>query len=133
MLREFEYDMNRLHFTGLLAYNEYVRLLQVSAARVYLTYPFVLSWSFLESMAAGCCIIASDTPPVKEFMRDGYNGFLTDFFDVHALVEKINDVLDHRDKYMQLRKNARETIVKDYELRDMISKQIKLIKSIAGH
>ena len=129
MLREFEYDMNRLHFTGLLPYSEYVRLLQVSAVHVYLTYPFVLSWSFLESMSAGCCIIASDTPPVKEFMRDGYNGILTDFFDVHALVEKINDVLDYREKYMQIRKNAREAIVKDYELRDMISKQIKLINS----
>ena len=130
MLREFEYDMNRLHFTGLLPYSEYVKLLQVSAAHVYLTYPFVLSWSCLEAMAAGCCIIASDTPPVQEVMRDMYNGVLTDFFDVKALVAKINDVLDHRENYTGIRKNARNTIIKHYEQRDLISKQIDLIYSV---
>ena len=132
MLEEFNYDMRRLHFTGFLPYDKYVRLLQVSAAHVYLTYPYVLSWSFLEAMAAECCIIASDTPPVKEFMTDMYNGILTDFYDVNALAAKINDVLDHREKYMQLRKNARETIVNNYELRDMITKQVELIYRIAN-
>ena len=86
MLKEFKYDMRRLHFTGFMPYSDYIKLLQVSSAHVYLTYPFVLSWSFLEAMAAECCIIASDTQPVKEFMRDMYNGVLTDFFDVNALV-----------------------------------------------
>ena len=133
MLRDFDYDLNRLHFTGYLPYSNYVRLLQVSTAHVYLTYPFVLSWSLLESMATGCCVIASDTSPVQEVMRDMYNGILTDFFDVHALVAKINAVLDYREKYMQLRKNARKTIVQDYELRDMISKQLELINRVARH
>lgn len=132
MLKEFNYDMRRLHFTGFLPYDKYVRLLQVSSVHVYLTYPFVLSWSFLEAMAAECCIIASDTPPVKEFMMDGYNGILTDFYDVNALVAKINDALDNRDKYLQVRKNARDTIVKSYELRDMITKQVELIYRIAN-
>lgn len=132
MLKEFEYDMRRLHFTGFMPYSDYVKLLQVSTAHVYLTYPFVLSWSFLEAMAAECCIIASGTSPVKEFMRDKYNGILTDFFDVNALATKINDVLDHREKYAQVRKNARETIVKNCELRDMVTKQVELIYRIAN-
>ncbi len=132
MLREFDYDLNRLHFTGLLPYSQYVKLLQVSSAHVYLTYPFVLSWSCLEAMSAGCCVIASDTPPVREVMRDMYNGILTDFFDVKALVAKINAVLDQREEYTQIRKNARETIVKHYEQRDLLSKQISLIFKIAG-
>ena len=132
MLKDFNYDMRRLHFTGFMQYSDYVRLLQVSSVYVYLTYPFVLSWSFLEAMAAECCIIASDTPPVTEFMCDMHNGILTDFFDVKALVAKINDALDHREKYMQLRKNARDTIINHCELRDMIAKQVALINRIAN-
>ena len=62
-----------------------------------------------------------------------YNGILTDFYDVNALVAKINDVLDNREKYLQVRKNARDTIVKNYELQDMITKQVALIYSIANH
>ncbi|MBR6099459.1 glycosyltransferase [bacterium] len=132
MLREHEYDMSRLHFTGLQTYNNYVNLLQVSTAHVYLTYPFVLSWSFLEAMAIGCRIIASDTPPVTEIMKDNYNGILTDFFDVDALVEKINDVLDNREKYNFIRENARETILKSYKQSDLIPKQLELIYKVAA-
>lgn len=132
MLRELDFDESRLHFTGSMMYKDYLKLLQVSTAHVYLTYPFVLSWSFLEAMAAGCCIIASDTPPVKEVMKDNYNGILTDFFDVDALVEKVNDVLENREKYNFIRENARKTVVENYDLKMLLAKEIDFLKKAAN-
>ncbi len=131
MLRELDFDMSRLHFAGSLMYKDYVKLLQVSTAHVYLTYPFVLSWSFLEAMAAGCRIIASDTPPVKEVMKDGYNGILTDFYDIDALVQKVNMVLDDRNKFDELTVNARKTIVDNYDIKNLLPKEVEFFKSIA--
>jgi glycosyltransferase involved in cell wall biosynthesis len=80
MLRELgaKLDLERVHFLGMIDYVDYLRLLQVSSAHVYLTYPFVLSWSFIEAMASGCLIVASATPPVLEVLRDGENGFAVD-------------------------------------------------------
>src|SRR3984885_16014161 len=69
-------DLERIHFMGLIDYASYLKLLQISSAHVYLTYPFVLSWSFLEAMSAGCVVIGSDTAPVREMIEDGRNGFL---------------------------------------------------------
>ena len=132
MLRELDFDESRLHFTGSMMYKDYLKLLQVSTAHVYLTYPFVLSWSFLEAMAAGCCIIASDTPPVKEVMKDNYNGILTDFFDVDALVEKVNDVLENREKYNFIRENARKTVVENYDLKMLLAKEMDFLKKAAN-
>lgn len=132
MLRELDLDLNRLHFVGPLMYKDYVKLLQVSTAHVYLTYPFVLSWSFLEAMASGCCIIASDTAPVKEVMQDGYNGILTDFFDVNALTDKINMVLNDRDKYKHITDTVRLTIAEKYNLKQCLPRQIEFLKDIAN-
>ena len=132
MLRELDFDESRLHFTGSMMYKDYLKLLQVSTAHVYLTYPFVLSWSFLEAMAAGCCIIASDTQPVKEVMKDNYNGILTDFFDVDALVEKVNDVLENREKYNFIRENARKTVVENYDLKMLLAKEMDFLKKAAN-
>ena len=132
MLQELDFDESRLHFTGSMMYKDYLKLLQVSTAHVYLTYPFVLSWSFLEAMAAGCCIIASDTPPVKEVMKDNYNGILTDFFDVDALVEKVNDVLENREKYNFIRENARKTVVENYDLKMLLAKEMDFLKKAAN-
>ena len=58
----------------------YQRVLACSDVHLYLTVPFVLSWSLLEAMAAGCCIVASDTAPVREVLTDGTTGVLVDFF-----------------------------------------------------
>jgi len=80
MLNEVAIDPARVHFLGRLSREAYLRLLQVSAAHVYLTVPFVLSWSMLEAMAAGCLIVGSATPPVQEVIADGENGVLVDFF-----------------------------------------------------
>ncbi|MBX9716137.1 MAG: glycosyltransferase family 4 protein [Burkholderiaceae bacterium] len=87
MLTQVKLDPTRTHFMGRLPREQYLRVLQVSSAHVYLTYPFVLSWSLLEAMACGTPIVASDTAPVREVLHDGENGRLVDFFDVDTIAD----------------------------------------------
>jgi len=87
-------DASRIHFPGRLNYETYVRLLQRSDAHVYLTYPFVASWSLREALACGCAIAASDTAPVQEFVRHGETGLLTPFHDPGALADTVCALLD---------------------------------------
>ena len=130
MLSMYKYDMSRLHFTGPLPYKDYLSLLQISSAHVYLTYPFILSWSMLEAMATECTIIASNTPPVTEYMQNGYNGILVDFNDINAMVDNVSDIIHNREKYAEITKNARKTILEKCEQKDMIQKQLELINSV---
>jgi len=107
MLQEVRLDAARTHFLGRVPYETYVRALQVSAAHVYLSYPFVLSWSMLEAMACGALIIGSDTPPVREVVRDGENGQLVPFFDVARLVGALRAALDEPAAFSGQRDRAR--------------------------
>jgi glycosyltransferase involved in cell wall biosynthesis len=109
-------DLGRVCFTGKLPYAQYLKVLQVSAAHVYLTYPFVLSWSMLEAMAAGCVLVASRTAPVQEVIEEGRNGLLVDFFDADALARRIADVLAAPDGMAALRADARRTVLDRYDL-----------------
>ena len=86
-------DMARTHFTGTLPSDRYLSLMQISRLHVYLSYPFVLSWSMLEAMACGVPVLGSATPPVEEVIKDGFNGQLFEFFDQAALVEKAAAIL----------------------------------------
>ncbi|WP_300157980.1 glycosyltransferase [Solidesulfovibrio sp.] len=108
-------DPNRVFFRDTLPYPDFLKVLQISACHVYLTYPFVLSWSVLEAMAAGCLLVGSDTPPVREVVADGENGFLTDFFDHEALAARIASVLEARDGLAHVRRAARETVLARYD------------------
>jgi glycosyltransferase involved in cell wall biosynthesis len=110
-------DWQKVHFVGKLPYSDYLKVLQGSAAHVYLTYTFVLSWSMLEAMAAGCLVIASDTAPVKEVIEDEVNGILIDFFDPKGLASKITDTLADPDGYTPIRDRARQTIVERCDLK----------------
>jgi glycosyltransferase involved in cell wall biosynthesis len=92
-----------------------LRALQISSAHVYLTYPFVLSWSLLEAMSAGCLVIGSDTAPVREVL-DGDNGMLVPFFDVDQLADRVIDALAHPGRFRKIRKAARRTILDRYDL-----------------
>lgn len=107
MLAEVKLDPARTHFVGRLPHSEYLKVLKVSAAHVYLSYPFVLSWSLLESMACGAPIIGSDTAPVREVIRDGENGKLVSFFDVQALVQTTVETLNKPRAQMTFRTQAR--------------------------
>jgi glycosyltransferase involved in cell wall biosynthesis len=109
-------DMSRIHFVGRVPHAALTQLMQVSAAHVYLTYPFVLSWSLMEAMSIGCLIVGSDTAPVREVIENGRNGVLTDFFDFEALARCTADALERREELAPLRAAARDTIVRGYDL-----------------
>lgn len=106
LLAENPVDLSRVHFLGKVPYETYKKVLQVSAVHVYLTYPFVLSWSLLEAMASGCLIVGSDTAPVREVIMDGENGFLVDFFKSKQLADRILQGLAKPEAYHELRKAA---------------------------
>lgn len=127
MLAEMEgqLDLSRIHFLGQLPYENYLSLLQISSVHVYLTYPFVLSWSLLEAMAAGCVIVGSRTPPVEEVIEDGVNGFLVDFFDTDGIAEKIEAAFKGTSRMRKIRDNARRKAVADYDLEDHALRQWK--------
>ena len=127
MLRELDLDLSRIHFVGNLPYAEYIKLLQVSKCHVYLTYPFVLSWSLLEAMATGCCIVASDTAPVKEVIQNNFNGILVDFYDIDLLVKNINLILNNPENYSNIKTSARKTINEKFELKNLLNKQIEFL------
>lgn len=132
MLEETDLDPSRIHFTGLLPYGDYLKVLQASHVHVYMTVPFVLSWSLIESMAAGCLIVSSDTEPVREVIKDGKQGLLVDFFDVDQLAERIAEGLDNREKLQPLRDGARDVVLKNYSLKDTLPKHVRLLKEVAA-
>lgn len=113
-----------------LAHARLVRLFQISAAHVYLSVPFVLSWSLLEAMACGCLIVGSSTPPVREVIRDGYNGLLAPFYDEETLAERVLEALDQRASLAKLRFAARDTVLRYFELNACLDSQIALITEL---
>jgi glycosyltransferase involved in cell wall biosynthesis len=113
-------DLRRVHFVGRLEYTKYLSLLQISSAHVYLTYPFVLSWSFIEAMACGCLVIGSATPPVLEVLRDGYNGWSVDFFDIKALASRMEEALADAERLRPLRAAARATALEHFDLQRVL-------------
>lgn len=126
-------DLQRVHFVGKIPYEAYLSLLQVSSAHVYLTYPFVLSWSMLEAMAAECVLIASDTAPVTEVVKHEHDALLVDFFDVDAIAAKVTAVLRHPKRYQALARQARKTICEQYDLKTVcLPQQLTLLQDLPG-
>ncbi|MFO1156378.1 MAG: glycosyltransferase family 4 protein [Rhodospirillales bacterium] len=135
MLAEVEerLDMSRVRFVGRIAYPDFVAMLQVSAVHVYLTYPFVLSWSMLEAMAAGCAVVASATAPVEEVIRDGDNGLLVDFFSTACIAEAVERVLSDPSRMARLRARARTTVIEGYDLKRVcLPRHVALVDAIAA-
>ncbi len=128
MLEKFSLDLSRVHFTDLLPYREYLQVLQASSVHVYLTRPFVLSWSMLEALATGCLIVASDTAPVTEIIEDRVNGLLVNFFSPSQISDRVIEALDNPDKMAQIRRNARETIVENYDLAKLLPQHLAWIQ-----
>jgi glycosyltransferase involved in cell wall biosynthesis len=109
-------DMRRVHFVGRLPHLWLTQLMQVSAVHVYLTYPFVLSWSMLEAMSIGCLVVGSRTAPVQEVIEHGRNGLLVDFFDPVGLADAVADALARRDALAPLRLQARQDTIDRFDL-----------------
>jgi len=125
MLEKLSLDLSRIHFTGLLPYSQYLQVLQASSVHIYLTRPFVLSWSMLEAMATGCVIVASDTPPVREMINNGENGLLVDFFSPDKIADKVVEVLENPDYKQTLGMTAREKIVTSYNLPQLLQEHLQ--------
>jgi len=124
-------DTSRIIFLGYVDYNILIACFNIASVHVYLTYPFVLSWSMLESMSCGGLILGSDTGPVNEVIEDNKNGLLVDFFDYPDIARKVNNILENPDEFLKIRNNARKTIVEKYDLWDVcIPKHKNLIKKI---
>ncbi len=123
-------DPARVSFPGKIDYETYIRLLQRSDAHVYLTYPFVASWSLREALAMGCAVVASDTAPVREFIRHGRNGLLTPFHDHMVLAARILDVLEDKALAARLRTNARAYAEQSLDLNEHLKTYNALIREL---
>ncbi len=121
-------DTSRIHFIGRLDHDRFLEVLKVSSVHVYLTYPFILSWSMLEAMACGAAPVGSDNPPVTEIITQGENGLLVDFFDPSAIAEAVSGLLADSNRRRALAAAARRTIVERYDLRTVcLPRQLNLI------
>jgi glycosyltransferase involved in cell wall biosynthesis len=109
-------DLGRVHFLGQVPKDVYLNVLQVSSVHIYFTYPFVLSWSLLEAMSAGCLVLGSANQPVLEVLRDGVNGLATDMFSPEQICDRIDEVLEHPDRMRAVRNAARAAVVRTYDL-----------------
>lgn len=126
-------DMSRIHFLGNTSYRDFLSLLAISSVHVYLTYPFVLSWSLIEAMAMECLIVGSDTAPVREVIRHGENGFLTDFFDRAAMAEAVSEALANRAALGDLKRQARADAVARFDLASVcLPAQLRLVADVAA-
>jgi glycosyltransferase involved in cell wall biosynthesis len=134
MLQELDgqLDVSRVFFLGKLPYKQYLALLQASRVHVYLTYPFVLGWSMIEAMSAGCLVVGSRTAPVTEVLRHGENGLLVDFFDIDGLASTVCEALARPEQYLHLRQAARRTAVERYDLQTVcMPRQLALMQAVA--
>jgi glycosyltransferase involved in cell wall biosynthesis len=130
LLEKFPLDPARTHFVGSLPYGEYVKLLQCTKAHVYLTRPFVLSWSMLEAMSCGALVVGSNTPPVQEVITDGINGLLVDFFKPDQLAATLDGVLAKPREYDPLREKARQTVVAKYDLTSCLKQKFAWLSGL---
>ena len=120
-------DLSRVHFLDFLPYTRFLNLLQISSAHIYLTYPFVLSWSLTEAMSVGCKIVGSDTAPVREVIEHGENGLLAPFNDELAVAEAVIGILAEPRKYENLGRAARALIVERYDQRACVARALEIL------
>ena len=126
VLEQDKYDLSKFLFTGLLPTPELVKLFSLSDLHIYLTVPFVLSWSLIDALACGTTVLASQTAPVREMIRHNYNGLLADFFDVDTLADTSNRVLDAPGDYKHLGRAGVEMIRERYSLAVCLPQMLKL-------
>jgi glycosyltransferase involved in cell wall biosynthesis len=121
-----DYDLARFIFTGLVPTTTLLEIFALSDLHIYLTVPFVLSWSLMNALACGATVLASNTPPVREMIRDGHNGLLTDFFDVEQLANLAGKVLDAPGDYKHLGRAGIEMIRERYSLEVCLPRMLAL-------
>jgi glycosyltransferase involved in cell wall biosynthesis len=130
ILSKDNYDLSRFVFLGLIPPLELARLFNITNVHVYLTVPFVLSWSLLDALACGATVLASDTPPVREMIKSGVNGVLFDFFDADALAELTSQLLDRREEYKVLGRQGAAIIKEKYSIDVCLPQMVELYESV---
>jgi glycosyltransferase involved in cell wall biosynthesis len=125
-------DLSRIHFLGKIPYERHLKLLQRSDAHVYLSYPFVASWSLREALACGCVVVGGDTPTVTEFVRHDENGMIVPFLDSPAIAQMVLRVLEDERLAAKLRTAARADAEQKLDLNAYIARYRSLIEQIAG-
>ena len=120
-------DMARVHFLDFLPHDRFISLLQISSAHIYLTYPFVLSWSLTEAMSVGCRIVGSDTPPVREAIADGVNGLLVPFQDHEAVAEAVIRLTAEPERWTHLGHAARAVIKERFDERVCVPRALQIL------
>lgn len=130
-LESHDLDHSRVHFTGLLPRNQYRDVLRASAVHVYLTVPFVLSWSMLEAMSTGCAIVGSDVAPIREIADQAPQALrLTDMRDPRLLADAIAGVLANKESTLEQRSAARDLIMEKYSARSLYSDKEAWLSSL---
>jgi glycosyltransferase involved in cell wall biosynthesis len=125
-------EWSRVHFLGNVPYTAFIPLLQLSSVHVYLTYPFVLSWSLLEAMSVGCAIVASDTQPLHEAIKHDETGRLVNFFDVQKIANEVCALLDDPEERARLGANARAFAQANYDLQTVcLPRQLAWVQTLA--
>ena len=123
-------QLDRILFLGNTPYEVFLKVLQVSTVHVYLTYPFVLSWSLLEAMSTGCAIVASQTPPVMEVIENNESGRLFNFFDYDSLARHVINLIEDSDERERLGRKARRKVINSFSLTNCLSQQMNWVESL---
>jgi glycosyltransferase involved in cell wall biosynthesis len=126
------YDLSRFHFLGWLAPRDLVQLFCLTDLHIYLTVPFVLSWSLLNALACGSVVLASDTAPVREVIAHEQNGLLADFFDIDRMVELADRVLDDPAAFQPLGRAGVELVRERYDMSVCLPKHRELFEQVAA-
>jgi glycosyltransferase involved in cell wall biosynthesis len=132
VLEQDDYDLERIRFLGNQPPDTLAQILSLSDLHIYLTVPFVLSWSVLDAMACGCVVLGSDTAPVREVISDGQNGLLRGFHDVEGLAEAAVEVLKDPAAYRGLGAAAQQTVAERYSLEAVLPQMLKLYEDVTG-
>ncbi len=130
VLSQDEYDLSKFIFTGMLPSPALAQLWSIADLHIYLTVPFVLSWSLFNALACGATVLASDTEPVRELITDRENGLLTDFFDVETLASQAVDVLNTPEDFAHLRRAGERLIEERYSLETTLPKLLELYREV---
>jgi glycosyltransferase involved in cell wall biosynthesis len=132
VLRQEDFDLNRLIFLGQVKPAELLQIFSLSDLHIYLTVPFVLSWSLLDALASGCTVLASDTAPVREFIRHGETGLLQNFFDVDGFANTALEVLQNPEAYRYLGQAGEQLIREHYSLHTIIPRMTTFYEEVAA-
>ncbi len=125
-------DWSRVHFVGKVPHTQLIDAFSISWAHVYYTYPFVLSWSLVEAMAAECTIIASDTPPLQDAITNGVEGILLPFFDIPALSQALIEAVKTPGKFEGLGQAARARALRDFDQTRGTAGWLALVDEVLG-